>query len=152
MCSGTVVPAADIYANNHVIMITSSSTAVAVTAQGYENVFRTVPNDALQAQVTVDYLRNELNLNSIAIIQDQTVYGEGLATAVAEDFTSAGGTVTSSQGINRGESDYSAVISNSIADNPEGVYFGGMDAEGMKIVVQTPPGRIRRHFLRSRWH
>ena len=111
MCSSSIVPAEDIYAANHVVMITPSGTAVAVTAQGYETVFRTVPNDDLQAQVTVDYLTKELGLTSIAIIDDQSIYGEGLATAVKKKFEAAGGTVTSFEGINRGESDYSAVVS-----------------------------------------
>jgi branched-chain amino acid transport system substrate-binding protein len=136
MCSPSIVPAEDIYAAHHVVMITPSGTAIPVTAQGYENVFRTVANDDLQAQVTVDYLMNVLGLNSIAIIHDQTIYGEGLATAVKEKFEAAGGTVTSFEGINRGESDYSAVISTSEEANPQAVYFGGMDAEGMKLVVQ----------------
>jgi len=136
MCSGSVVPAEDIYAANHVIMITPSSTAVVVTAQGYENIFRTVPNDDLQAQVTVDYLSNVLGLTSIAIIHDSSIYGEGIATAVQTKFKAAGGTITSFEGINRGESDYSAVVTTSEAGDPQGVYFGGMDAEGMKLVVQ----------------
>jgi branched-chain amino acid transport system substrate-binding protein len=136
MCSGSIVPAEDIYATNHVIMITPSGTAVAVTAKGNEDIFRTVPNDDLQAEVTVEYLTKELGLTTLAIIDDQSIYGEGLATAVKEKFTAAGGTVTSFEGINRGESDYSAVVSTSIAGNPQAVYFGGMDAEGMKLVVQ----------------
>jgi branched-chain amino acid transport system substrate-binding protein len=136
MCSGTAIPAEDIYSAAHVIMITPSVTAVAATASGFENVFRVVANDDLQAQVTVDYLKNELGLNSIAIIHDQSVYGEGIAEAVKEKFEAAGGMVTSFEGINRGESDYSAVVSTSMSAAPQGVYFGGMDAEGMKLVVQ----------------
>jgi branched-chain amino acid transport system substrate-binding protein len=136
MCSGTAIPAEDIYSAAHVVMITPSVTAVAATASGYENVFRVVANDDLQAQVTVDYLKNVLGLNSIAIIHDQSVYGEGIADAVKEKFEAAGGTVTSFEGINRGESDYSAVVSTSMSAAPQGVYFGGMDAEGMKLVVQ----------------
>ncbi len=136
MCSGTVVPAADIYGANHVIMITPSSTAVAVTARGFENIFRTVPNDELQAQVTVDYLKNVLGLSTLSIVHDQSIYGEGIATAVKDKFEAAGGTVTAFEGVNRGESDYSAVVSTIVATTPDGVYFGGMDAEGMKLVVQ----------------
>ena len=136
MCSGSVVPAEDIYNTHHVIMITPSSTAVVVTSKGYENVFRTVPNDELQAQVTVDYLFNVLKLTSIAIIHDQSIYGEGLATAVKTKFIAAGGTVTSFEGLTRGESDYFTVAGTSVKAKPQGVYFGGMDAEGMKLVVQ----------------
>ncbi len=136
MCSGSAVPAEDIYAANNVIMITPSSTAIDVTSQGFENVFRTVANDDLQAEVTADYLKNELGINSIGVVHDQSIYGEGLATAVKDKFTALGGTVTSFEGITRGESDYSAVVSTSSSGDPEAVYFGGMDAEGMKLVVQ----------------
>ncbi len=136
MCSGSAVPAEDIYAANNVVMITPSSTAIDVTSQGFENVFRTVANDDLQAEVTADYLKNVLGINSIGVVHDQSIYGEGLATAVKDKFTALGGTVTSFEGITRGESDYSAVVSTSSAGDPEAVYFGGMDAEGMKLVVQ----------------
>lgn len=136
MCSGSAVPAEDIYAANNVIMITPSSTAIAVTAQGFENVFRTVANDDLQAEVTADYLKNVLGLSAIGVVHDQSIYGEGLATAVKDKFTALGGTVTSFEGITRGESDYSAVVSSSTTGDQEAIYFGGMDAEGMKLVVQ----------------
>jgi len=75
MCSGTVVPAMDIYGENKVLMITPSSTAVAVTAAGYQNIFRIVANDDLQAEVAVDYIFNELGLTSLAIVHDQSIYG-----------------------------------------------------------------------------
>jgi branched-chain amino acid transport system substrate-binding protein len=90
---------------------------------------------------------NVLKIKSLAIIHDQSVYGEGIATAVKEKFESAGGKVTSFEGINRGELDYSAVISTSAAGNPEGVYFGGMDAEGMKLVVQFRAANFRGVFF-----
>jgi len=136
MCSGTVVPASEIYAKANVVMITPSSTAVIVTARGFENLFRIVANDELQAQVTVEYLSQELSLKSVGIIHDQSVYGEGLAAAVKEKFEAAGGTVTGFEGITRGEVDYSAVIQSIVAGSPEAVYFGGMDAEGALIIKQ----------------
>jgi len=136
MCSGSAVPAEDIYGANNVIMITPSSTAVAVTAQGFQNVFRTVANDELQATVTVDYLTKELGKKNLAILHDQSIYGEGIATAVQKKFEEAGGTVTAFEGITRGESDYSAVVTSVNATSPDAVYFGGMDAEGVKLVVQ----------------
>ena len=136
MCSGSVVPASDIYAENNVIMVTPSSTAVIVTARGYENLFRLVANDDLQAEVTVDFLTDDLGLSSLAVLHDQSIYGEGIAQAVNDKFEDAGGTVTAFEGITRGETDYSAVISTVLADDPEAVYYGGMDAEGSLIVVQ----------------
>ncbi len=147
MCSGSAVPAEDIYAAHNVIMITPSSTAIAVTAGGFGNVFRTVANDDLQAEVTADYLFNVLGVKTIGIIHDQSIYGEGLATAVKEKFTALGGTVTTFEGVTRGESDYSAVVSTTVAAKPEAIYFGGMDAEGMKLVVQSRAANFNGFFF-----
>lgn len=136
MCSGSAVPASDIYAEHHIIMVTPSSTAVIVTARGYENVFRTVPNDDLQARVTVDFLTQDLGVHTLGIIQDQSIYGQGIADAVRSYFEAAGGTVTGYEGITRGETDFSAVVTSILSGDPEAVYFGGMDAEGALIVSQ----------------
>ncbi len=136
MCSGSVFPASDIYDTNHVLMITPSSTAVIITARGYQGLFRTVANDDLQAEVTVGFLNGDLGLTTLGIMHDQSLYGEGIAQAVSDKFEAAGGTVVAFQGITRGETDYSAVIADVIADNPEAVYFGGMDAEGALLINQ----------------
>lgn len=136
MCSGTVVPASAIYGENKVLMVTPSSTAVKVTAQGYENIFRIVANDDLQATVAVDYLMNELGAQSLGIVHDQSIYGEGIALAVQSKFEEAGGTVTGFEGLTRGDQDFSAVISTILEGNPDAVYWGGMDAEGALLVNQ----------------
>ncbi|MBN1429477.1 MAG: branched-chain amino acid ABC transporter substrate-binding protein [Anaerolineae bacterium] len=136
MCSGSVVPASEIYDKNHVIMITPSSTAVVVTARGYENLFRIVANDELQAEVTVGFLTEDLGLKTLGLIHDQSIYGEGLAEAVRDKFEEAGGEVIAYEGLTRGETDYSSIIATVIADKPDAVYFGGMDAEGALIINQ----------------
>jgi len=136
MCSGTVVPAMDVYGENQVLMITPSSTAVAVTAAGYQNIFRIVANDDLQAEVAVDYLFNELGVTTLGIVHDQSIYGEGIAQAVQSKFEAAGGTVTGFEGITRGDTDFSAVISTMLEGNPAAIYWGGMDAEGALLVNQ----------------
>ena len=137
MCSDSVFVASDIYADHNVLMITPSSTAVIITARGYENIFRTVANDDLQAEVTVGYLIDDLGLSSLGVMHDQGLYGEGIAQAVADKFEAAGGTVVAFEGVTRGETDYSAVISNVLAGAPDAIYFGGMDAEGALLVNQA---------------
>lgn len=137
MCSDSVFVASDIYADHNVLMITPSSTAVIITARGYENIFRTVANDDLQAEVTVGYLIDDLGLSSLGVMHDQGLYGEGIAQAVADKFEAAGGTVVAFEGVTRGETDYSAVISNVLAGSPDAIYFGGMDAEGALLVNQA---------------
>jgi branched-chain amino acid transport system substrate-binding protein len=118
-------------------MITPSSTAVIITARGYLNLFRLVANDGLQAKVTSDFLTEDLGLTKLAVLHDQSLYGEGVAQAVNDEFESAGGTVTAFEGITRGDTDYSAVISGVLSAEPEAIYYGGMDAEGALLVNQA---------------
>jgi len=136
MCSGSAVPASEIYAEHNIVWVTPSVTAVIVTAQGYKNLFRTVANDDLQAQVTVNYLTDELAVTKLGIIHDSSIYGQGIAEAVKGYFTEAGGTVTAFEGITRGDTDFSAVSAIMLEGAPEAIYFGGMDAEGALIVSQ----------------
>jgi len=136
MCSGSAVPASDIYAEHNIVFVTPSVTAVVVTARGFENLFRVVANDDLQAKVTVDFLTEDLGLTTLAVLHDQSIYGQGIAEAVQDKFEAAGGTVTGFEGITRGDTDFSAVISTILAGEPEAVYFGGMDAEGALLVSQ----------------
>ena len=147
MCSGTVVPATDIYAKNHVLMITPSGTAVAVTARGFENIFRTIPNDDKQAEVSVDYLTKVLGAKTLAVVHDSSIYGQGIAEAVQTKFKVAGGTVSSFEGVTRGDTDFSAVVSAALAGKPDAVYFGGMDAEGALLVNQMQKGGFKGVFF-----
>lgn len=147
MCSGTIVPATDIYAKNHILMITPSGTAVAVTARGFENIFRTIPNDDKQAEVSVEYLTKELGVKTLAVVHDSSIYGQGIAEAVRTKFTAAGGKVSSFEGVTRGETDFSAVVSAVLAGKPEAVYWGGMDAEGALMVNQLQKGGFKGVFF-----
>jgi branched-chain amino acid transport system substrate-binding protein len=147
MCSGTVVAAEKIYGEHHMVMITPSSTAVVVTAQGYESVFRTVANDDLQAKVTVDFLTQDLGLKTLAVAHDQSVYGEGIAQAVKDKFEAAGGTVQAFEGITRGDVDFSAVVDILVAGTPDAIYWGGMDAEGALLVNQLRTAQFEGVFM-----
>ncbi|MCJ7623321.1 MAG: branched-chain amino acid ABC transporter substrate-binding protein [Anaerolineaceae bacterium] len=136
MCSDSVVPASKIYSEHNMVMISPSSTAVIVTARGFESIFRTVANDDLQAEVTVGFLMEDLGLSKLAVAHDQSVYGEGVAQAVSDKFEAGGGTVTAFEGITRGDVDFSAVISVLLEGDPEAIYWGGMDAEGALLITQ----------------
>ena len=83
-----------------------------MTAKGFENIFRTIPNDDKQAEVTVDYLSKELGVKTLAVVHDSSIYGQGIAEAVKKKFEAAAGLkVTGLQGVTRGETDFSAVVS-----------------------------------------
>jgi branched-chain amino acid transport system substrate-binding protein len=135
-CSGTVVPASEVYSKAHILMISPSSSAVFVTAQGLENVFRIIPNDSQQAQAAADYLYNVLKVKTLGIVHDQSVYGLGVADAIQTYFKMVGGTITGYQGITDSDTDFSAVIATLVNGKPDAVYFSGMVDAGAMIVNQ----------------
>ena len=147
MCSGSIVPAEDIYGKNHILMITPSGTAVIVTAKGYENVFRTIPSDGKQAEISVDYLTKTLGVKTLAVVHDSSIYGQGIAEEMRGKFTAANGKISSFEGVTRGDTDFSAVVSASLAGKPDAVYFGGMDAEGALLVNQLQKGGFKGIFF-----
>jgi len=149
MCSGSVGPTSEIYSNAHLLVINPSSTLVIALERSFENIFRIIPNDNQQAQVTVNYLYNVLKVKALGIIQDNNVYGQGLADAVQIYFKVAGGTVTGYQGITSGDTDFSPVIAIMLSGKPDAVYFGGFDADGALIVNQLRKAGFKGVFFGS---
>ena len=81
--------------------------------------------------MTVDFFTKELKLKSLALIHDQSIYGEGLATAVKTKFEEAGGSVTAFEGVDSRRIRLLGGGYRCDRRQSPGVYFGGMDAEGI---------------------
>lgn len=94
-----------------------------------DNYFRTATTDAIQGPVAAKYLLDN-GVKKIAVVDDGTTYGKGLAAQLSKAFTAGGGTVAATDSVATGEKDFSAVITKLKAQNPEAVYFGGVYAEG----------------------
>jgi branched-chain amino acid transport system substrate-binding protein len=88
--SGTSIPASRIYAGAGIPMITESATNPLLTQQGFKSVFRMVANDVRQGSVIGTYLVRDLKATKVAIVDDRTAYGEGLADQVEKAVKSAG--------------------------------------------------------------
>src|SRR3990172_1466550 len=80
--SGTSIPASRIYNDNGIVQISPSATAVEFTAKGYKTTFRVMANDAQQGRVLGEYATKKLAAKKIAVIDDRTGYGQGLAGGV----------------------------------------------------------------------
>ncbi|MCJ7625390.1 MAG: branched-chain amino acid ABC transporter substrate-binding protein, partial [Anaerolineaceae bacterium] len=132
MCSDAVIPASTVYDENHMVMISPSSSVSEVTARGYKSIFRVMPNDGQQVLAAVEFISQDLGVRSLAIAHDQSVYGEGIARAVREKFEAFGGTVTSYEGI----ADFSDLIAVLLKADPGAIYWGGLDADGAGLVNQ----------------
>lgn len=130
VCSGATIAATDIYNDEGVIMISPSATAPAVTdGKNYETIFRTIGRDDQQGPAAAKVIIEQIKPKKVAVLHDKQSYGQGIATAVKNDLEKANIDVVLFEGINAGDSDYSAVITKLKGSGAEFVYYGGYHPE-----------------------
>lgn len=136
--SGTTVPASRIYNSAGVVQISPSATTPAYTRQKFAGAFRVVANDNMLGRSLGRYAVNELGARRIAVIDDRSAYGQGVAD---EFIKSAEAGVPGLKIIGREfttakASDFSAILTRIRARKPDLVFFGGMDATAGGVLRQ----------------
>ncbi len=152
VCSGASIAAAPIYNNEGVVVITPSATSPALTdGKNFHFIFRTIGRDDQQGPMAAKFIINQIKPKKIAVLHDKQSYGQGIAAAVRDDVKKAGIEVALFEGINAGDSDYSAVITKLKSAGVDFVYFGGYHPEmglllrqaaeqGLKVRMMGPEG------------
>ncbi|WP_324779726.1 branched-chain amino acid ABC transporter substrate-binding protein [Thiobacillus sedimenti] len=145
--SGATIPASKIYSDNNVPQISPSATAVAYTAAGYKTAFRVMTNDAQQGSVLGNYAVTKLGAKKVAIIDDRTAYGQGLADEVEKAVKAAGGEVVAREYTSDRSTDFMAILTSIKGKRPDLVFFGGMDPQGAPMVKQMRQLGMKATFL-----
>lgn len=145
--SGCTIPASRVYNEAKIIEISPGSTNPQYTEQGFANAFRICGRDDQQGAVIAAYLHDQLKLNKIAILNDKTTYGEGLAKVVEKIFTSKGGSVVMNDGIDKNEHDFRSNISKLKGTGAEALVWGGMYGQGGPLCVQLREGGLNIPFV-----
>src|SRR4029078_2194548 len=101
----------------------------------FKNVFRVVGRDDQQGPAVAQYLES-MKLKKVAIADDATAYGEGLANEVEKTLKSAGVNVVSREKTNDKATDFKAILTKIKGRNPDAVFYGGMDATGGPMLKQ----------------
>ncbi|MBY0345899.1 MAG: branched-chain amino acid ABC transporter substrate-binding protein [Neisseriaceae bacterium] len=136
LTSCAAIPASTIYNKAGIPMISGSVTAPKYTQQGYNNVFRLVSDDNKQGVALADFAVKTLNFKRVAIVDDTTAYGQGLADAFEKSVIAAGGTVVKREHTNDKANDFKAILTSIQAQKPEVVFFGGMFSQGGTFAKQ----------------
>ncbi len=139
-CSSAALGTADkILGDKGVTLLSPSNTAPALTDAAIRNpfYFRTAHNDKLQGAAVADFAFTQEGLMTAATVHDGSPYAEGLANAFAESFTALGGTVTSQDAIQVGDTDFSGVLASIQAGSPQLLYFPIFVGEGSLLVQQA---------------
>jgi branched-chain amino acid transport system substrate-binding protein len=135
--SGVTIPASDIYAKAGIPVISGSATNPTLTERGLKNVFRTVGRDDQQGPAIAAYIAGELKGKKVAIIDDKTAYGEGIANEVEKTLKASKVTIVARERTTDKETDFKAILTKIKAKNPDVVFHGGMDATGGPMLKQA---------------
>ncbi len=134
--SGATAAAMPIYEKAGIPMMSPSATNPDLTTKGSTVFNRNAFTDTDQGIGAAKYLFEKLGIKKLALMHDGTDYGQGLANVVKENFTNLGGQTVAFEAITPGESDYSAPLAAVAAAQPDGLYFGGYNAEASVLVNQ----------------
>ncbi|MDH3309717.1 MAG: branched-chain amino acid ABC transporter substrate-binding protein [Gammaproteobacteria bacterium] len=145
--SGTSIPASKIYFDAGIPQISPSATAIAYTAQGYKTAFRVMTNDRQQGKVLGEYAVKKMKAKRVAIIDDRTAYGQGLADEVDKAVKASGGEVIAREFTTDRSTDFLAILTSIKGKKPDLVFYGGMDAQGAPMVKQLQSLGLKAKFL-----
>jgi branched-chain amino acid transport system substrate-binding protein len=144
--SGTSIPASSIYNQAGIPQVSPSATNPTLTNQGFAGVFRVMANDIFQGGTLGKFGSEKLG-KKIAIIDDRTAYGQGLADEVEKAVKEAGGTVVTREFTDDKATDFMAQLTKIKGLAPEVVFYGGMDAQAGPLLKQMKQLGIAAKFL-----
>jgi branched-chain amino acid transport system substrate-binding protein len=136
LCSGSSIPASKVYEEEGMLQITPASTNPKFTDEGGWNVARVCGRDDAQGLVAGNFLAKNYAGKKVAIVDDKSAYGKGLADATSAAMKAAGLEPAMSESINPGEKDYSALVSKMKEAGIDAIYMGGYHPEGALILKQ----------------
>ena len=134
--SGTTIPASKIYHDAGIPQISPSATATAYTAQGYNTAYRVMANDAQQGKALGQYAVTKMGAKKIAIVDDRTTYGKGLADEFEKTVNAAGATVVAREYTSDKATDFTAILTGIKGKAADLVFFGGMDPQAGPMARQ----------------
>lgn len=145
--SSTTLPASRLYNQNGIVQISPSATNPTYTQQGFANAFRVMANDVQQGRALGTYAVNELKAKSIAVIDDKTAYGAGLAGEFEKAVKAANGNLVAHEYTTDKETDFNAILTRIKGKNPDLVFFAGMDGQGAAMVQQVKNLGLKAQFM-----
>ena len=145
--SGTSIPASKIYSDAGIPQISPSATNPKFTRSGYKTTFRVVADDVHLGGTLGRYAVNNVKGKSIAVIDDRTAYGQGVAEEFEKAVKAAGGKLVGHEFTTDKASDFMSILTTLKAKKPDVVFFGGMDAVAGPMIRQMKSLGINAKFM-----
>ena len=144
--SGTTIPASKVYHDCGIPMVTGAATNPGLTKPGYNNIYRIIANDNALGAGLAFYAADTLKLKKVAIIDDRTAYGQGVAEVFKKTALAKGMTVVDEQFTTDKATDFMAILTAIKSKNPDAVFFGGMDTQAgpmLRQLEQLGMGKVK---------
>ena len=145
--SGTSIPASKIYSDAGIPQISPSATNPKFTRQSFKTTFRVVADDTALGGTLGRYAANTMKAKSIAVIDDRTAYGQGVADEFEKAVKASGGKLVGREFTNDKATDFQAILTKIKAAKPDVVFFGGMDAVAGPMMKQMKTLGINAKFM-----
>lgn len=136
--SGATIPASKVYSDAGIPQVAPAATNPTLTRQGYKTAFRVIGDDQQVGAAMAGYIVTKLGFKSVAVIDDRTAFGQGLADVVAKTIPTLGGKVDAREFTTDKASDFKAILTAIKAKNVQAVFYGGLNAQA---------GPLRRQML-----
>lgn len=144
--SGVAIPSSEVYNKSDLVMISPANTATTVTDRGLPTVNRVCGRDDSQGAAGANYAVNELKVKSVYIVNDKTAYGEGVATSFRDTIQTLGVDVQGFEGTEE-QSNFDAILTPVLAQNPDLLYWGGLYNNGGAALVKQARAKGYKGFF-----
>ncbi|SFV02517.1 amino acid/amide ABC transporter substrate-binding protein, HAAT family [Polaromonas sp. YR568] len=134
--SGTTIPASKVYNDCGIPHVTGAATNPNLTKPGYKTTYRIIANDNALGAGLAFYAADTLKLKKVAIIDDRTAYGQGVAEVFKKTALAKGMTVVDEQFTTDKATDFMAILTAIKAKAPDAIFYGGMDPQGGPMLRQ----------------
>ena len=145
--SGTSIPASKIYSDAGIPQISPSATNPKYTRQGFKTTFRVVADDVHLGGTLGRYAVKDLKGKAIAVIDDRTAYGQGVAEEFEKAVKAAGGNLVGHEFTTDKATDFMSILTTIKGKKPDIVFFGGMDAVGGPMLKQMKSLGLNAKFM-----
>lgn len=141
--SGTSIPASKIYSEAGIPQISPSATNPLFTRNGYRTTFRLVANDAILADMLARFVATNIKPRAIAVIDDRTPYGQGIADEFEKAIRASGANLVSREFTTHNATDFTTILNSIKTNEPDLIFFGGMDTTAGAFLKQMRARGIR---------
>ena len=144
--SGTTIPASKVYNDCGIPHVTGAATNPDLTKPAYKTTYRIIANDLALGSGLAFYAADTLKLKKVAVIDDRTAYGQGVADIFKKTAKEKGMTVVDEQFTTDKATDFMAILTAVKAKAPDAIFYGGMDPQAgpmLRQMEQLGMGKVK---------